>query len=68
MVVEYYFEIICVVFQEFWLVEGMWDVEGECVWLQDIKYIVLMMIEGEFDDILGSGQIYVVYELCMGIL
>lgn len=34
---------------------------------QDIKHTALMTIEGELDDISGSGQTHVAHELCMGI-
>lgn len=67
MAAEYYLETIRVVFQEFRLAEGTWDVEGECVRPQDIKHTALMTIEGELDDISGSGQTHVAHELCMGI-
>jgi poly(3-hydroxybutyrate) depolymerase len=67
MAAEYYLETIRVVFQEFRLAEGTWDVEGERVRPQDIKHTALMTIEGELDDISGSGQTHVAHELCMGI-
>ncbi|RQU50998.1 polyhydroxyalkanoate depolymerase [Burkholderia cenocepacia] len=67
MAAEYYLETIRVVFQEFRLAEGTWDVEGERVRPQDIKHTALMTIEGELDDISGSGQTHVAHELCTGI-
>ncbi|MCM3170531.1 polyhydroxyalkanoate depolymerase, partial [Peribacillus frigoritolerans] len=67
MAAEYYLETIRVVFQEFRLAEGTWDVEGERVRPQDIKRTALMTIEGELDDISGSGQTHVAHELCTGI-
>jgi len=67
MAAEYYLETIRVVFQEFRLAEGTWDVNGERVRPQDIKRTALMTIEGELDDISGSGQTHVAHELCTGI-
>nr|WP_175799514.1 polyhydroxyalkanoate depolymerase [Burkholderia anthina] len=67
MAAEYYLETIRVVFQEFRLAEGTWDVEGERVRPQDIRHTALMTIEGELDDISGSGQTHVAHELCTGI-
>ena len=46
--------------------EGTWDVEGERVRPQDIRHTALMTIEGELDDISGSGQTHVAHE-CTGI-
>ncbi|WP_323121680.1 polyhydroxyalkanoate depolymerase [Burkholderia alba] len=67
MAAEYYLDTIRVVFQEFRLAEGTWDVDGERVNPQDIRDTALMTIEGELDDISGSGQTHVAHELCTGI-
>jgi poly(3-hydroxybutyrate) depolymerase len=64
---EYYLETIRVVFQEFRLAEGTWDVNGERVRPQDIKHTALLTIEGELDDISGSGQTRAAHDLCAGI-
>ncbi|CAH2775514.1 MAG: Intracellular PHB depolymerase [uncultured Caballeronia sp.] len=48
-------ETIHIVFQEFRLAEGTWDVNGERVRPQDIQDTALLTIEGELDDISGSG-------------
>ncbi|MXN60915.1 polyhydroxyalkanoate depolymerase, partial [Burkholderia pseudomallei] len=67
MAAEYYLETIRIVFQEFRLAEGTWEVAGELVRPQDVRHTALMTIEGELDDISGSGQTHVAHELCTGI-
>ena len=69
---HYYLETIQTVFQEFKLVEGTWDVlspEGRCerVRPQDIQRTALLTIEGELDDISGSGQTRAAHALCTGV-
>jgi poly(3-hydroxybutyrate) depolymerase len=69
---DYYLETIRVVFQEFHLVHGTWDVrspEGriERVRPQDITTTAHMTIEGELDDISGSGQTEAAHDLCTGV-
>ncbi|MDQ7744240.1 polyhydroxyalkanoate depolymerase [Hydrogenophaga pseudoflava] len=69
---DYYLETINTVFQEFKLVNGTWDVKGtngktERVRPQDIKTSGLLTVEGELDDISGSGQTAAAHELCTGI-
>jgi poly(3-hydroxybutyrate) depolymerase len=67
MPAEYYLDTIKTVFQDFALVNGTWDVEGERVRPQDIKTTALLTIEGELDDISGAGQTKAAHELCTGI-
>jgi poly(3-hydroxybutyrate) depolymerase len=67
MAADYYLQTIQVVFQEFRLAEGTWDVAGERVRPQDIKKTALFTIEGELDDISGSGQTRAAHDLCTGI-
>ena len=67
MPAEYYLDTIRVVFQDFALVNGTWDVRGERVRPQDIKTTALLTIEGEKDDISGAGQTRAAHELCTGI-
>ncbi|MFM0150820.1 polyhydroxyalkanoate depolymerase, partial [Paraburkholderia sp. RL18-085-BIA-A] len=67
MAADYYLDTIRVVFQEFRLAEGTWDVAGERVKPQDIRHTALFTIEGELDDISGDGQTYAAHELCTGI-
>ena len=69
---DYYLETIDVVFQDFKLINGTWDVKGvdgkiERVRPQDIKTSALLTIEGELDDISGSGQTHAAHKLCSGI-
>lgn len=67
MPAEYYLETIKTVFQECRLPLGTWEVEGKRVRPQDIKDVALLTIEGEFDDISGSGQTEAAQDLCSGI-
>ena len=72
MPAEYYLETIRTVFQDFALVNGTWMVENpqgkeELVRPQDIKTTSLLTIEGELDDISGSGQTAAAHDLCTGI-
>jgi poly(3-hydroxybutyrate) depolymerase len=67
MPAEYYLETIKTVFQEFRLAKGTWEVEGKLVRPQDIKTVALMTIEGELDDISGSGQTVAAQGLCSSI-
>jgi poly(3-hydroxybutyrate) depolymerase len=68
----YYLETIETVFQKFKLVEGTWDVRNaqgqeERVRPQDISGCALLTVEGELDDISGSGQTRAAHGLCSGI-
>jgi poly(3-hydroxybutyrate) depolymerase len=69
---DYYLETIGVVFQNFSLVNGTWDVKSatgklERVRPQDIKNTALLSVEGELDDISGSGQTQAVHDICSGV-
>ena len=69
---SYYLETIRVVFQEYSLVNGTWDVRGvngdlERVRPQDITNTALFSVEGELDDISGSGQTEAVHIICSGV-
>jgi len=69
---NYYLETIATVFQDFKLVNDSWDVlneegESEHVSPQDIKTTALLTVEGELDDISGSGQTAAAHDLCTGI-
>ena len=69
---DYYLETIDTVFQDFKLVNGTWDVKNpkgkvERVKPQDITHTALLTIEGELDDISGSGQTAAAHDLCTGI-
>ena len=69
---DYYLETIQTVFQEFKLVNGTWDVRApngkiERVRPQDIRTTALLTVEGELDDISGTGQTRAAHTLCSGI-
>jgi len=69
---DYYLDTIRVVFQDFSLVSGTWDVRGvdgaiERVRPQDIRTTALFSVEGELDDISGSGQTEAVHGICSGV-
>ncbi|MDQ3039165.1 MAG: polyhydroxyalkanoate depolymerase, partial [Pseudomonadota bacterium] len=67
MPAEYYLDTIRVVFQEHLLPRGLWDVAGERVQPSKIRDCALLTIEGELDDISGSGQTRAAHKLCTGI-
>jgi poly(3-hydroxybutyrate) depolymerase len=64
---DYYLETIKVVFQDFSLPLGTWEIEGKPVRPQDIKTVALFTVEGELDDISGLGQTEAAQKLCSGI-
>ncbi|CAN5172923.1 polyhydroxyalkanoate depolymerase [soil metagenome] len=67
MPAEYYLDTIKIVFQDFALVNGTWEVNGQLVRPQDIHSTWLLTIEGELDDISGAGQTRAAHDLCTGI-
>jgi poly(3-hydroxybutyrate) depolymerase len=64
---EYYLDTIRTVFQEHELPRGTWHVRGTRVAPEDIRSVALFTIEGELDDISGSGQTEAAHALCLGI-
>jgi len=64
---EYYLDTIKVVFQDFALVDGTWDVDGRPVRPQDIETSAVLTIEGELDDISGAGQTRAAHDLCTSV-
>ena len=64
---EYYLDTIKIVFQEHRLPNGTWKVRGQLVRPEDIKDVALFTIEGELDDISGSGQTQAAHDLCANI-
>jgi poly(3-hydroxybutyrate) depolymerase len=64
---KFYLDTIKTVFQDYALPNGTWKVAGELVKPQDIKKTALLTIEGELDDISGSGQTRAAHALCTGI-
>ncbi|MPW23276.1 polyhydroxyalkanoate depolymerase [Paraburkholderia sp. CNPSo 3157] len=67
MAAEYYLETVQVVFQDFRLARGTWQVDGESVRPQAIRDTVLITVEGERDDICGPGQTHAAHGLCTGL-
>jgi poly(3-hydroxybutyrate) depolymerase len=69
---DYYLETIKTVFQDYKLVHGTWEVNNEngqkeLVRPQDINTTALLTVEGELDDISGSGQTAAAHGLCSSI-
>ncbi len=70
---DYYLETIRTVFQEFDLVNGTWDVnnpQGRARARAPAGHPLdraLLTVEGELDDISGSGQTAAAHDLCTGI-
>lgn len=67
MPAEFYLDTIEIVFQEFLLARGLWQVKGELVTPAAIRRGALLTIEGELDDISGLGQTAAAHGLCSGI-
>lgn len=67
MPAEYYLDTIKTVFQESALPQGKWRVHGKLVKPADIHSVALFTIEGELDDISGSGQTQAAQDLCSGV-
>ena len=67
MPAEYYLDTIKIVFQDFSLVKGTWEIGGQLVRPQDIRDTAMLTIEGELDDISGAGQTHAAHALCTGI-
>ena len=70
---DYYLETIRTVFQDFKLVNGTWDVRSESGEIerarpQDITTTAQLTVEGELDDISGSGQTEAAHKLCTNII
>ena len=64
---EYYLDTIVRVFHEQSLARGTLVVAGEKVAPEDIRKTALFTIEGELDDISGSGQTEAAHGLCAGL-
>ncbi|MDR7294820.1 poly(3-hydroxybutyrate) depolymerase [Pelomonas aquatica] len=67
MPAEYYLDTIKTVFQDFALVNGTWEVDGQLVRPQDITTTALLTVEGELDDISGAGQTKAAHDICSGV-
>ncbi|SDI57612.1 poly(3-hydroxybutyrate) depolymerase [Paraburkholderia steynii] len=67
MTADYYLETVRVVFQEFCLARGTWQVDGEPVRPDAIRGSALITVEGERDDICGPGQTHAAQDLCTSV-
>lgn len=67
MPAEFYLDTIRLVFQEFALPNGAWEIGGQRVRPADIRQVALFTIEGELDDISGQGQTRAAIDLCKNI-
>jgi poly(3-hydroxybutyrate) depolymerase len=67
MSAEFYLDTIKTVFQDFALTSGTWVIDGRTVRPQDIVHTALLSIEGELDDIAGTGQTHAAHDLCSSI-
>jgi len=64
---EYYLDTIVHVFQKQSLARGTLEVAGELVNPSAIRHTALFTIEGELDDISGSGQTAAAHALCSNL-
>jgi len=64
---DYYLETVRVVFQEFALAAGTWDVRGVRVRPSAITETAIFTVEGERDDISGLGQTEAAHGLCASV-
>lgn len=69
---HFYLDTIRIVFQDFNLVHGTWDVRSpkgklERVRPQDITETAQLTVEGQLDDISGAGQTKAAHTLCSGV-
>ncbi len=67
MPAEYYLDTIRVVFQEFLLAKGKWEVTGTLVEPAALRKTALFTVEGELDDISGNGQTEAAHNLATRI-
>jgi poly(3-hydroxybutyrate) depolymerase len=67
MPAEFYLDTIKMVFQDYSLPRGTWEIDGQRVDPAAITSVALLTIEGELDDISGQGQTRAAHHLCSGI-
>jgi poly(3-hydroxybutyrate) depolymerase len=67
MPAEYYLDTVKTVFQDFALPKGRMYVRDQLVRPSAIRKTALLTIEGELDDISGSGQTEAAHPLCLNI-
>ncbi len=63
----YYLETVRVVFQEFALARGTWEISGVRVDPAAIRDTALLTVEGADDDISGLGQTEAAHRLCENV-
>ena len=63
----YYLETVRVVFHDFALAAGTWDVRGVRVRPEEITETAIFTVEGERDDISGLGQTEAAHDLCSSL-
>ena len=63
----YYLETVRVVFHDFALAAGTWDVRGVRVRPEAITETAIFTVEGQRDDISGLGQTEAAHELCSSL-
>ncbi len=64
---EFYLQTLQVVFKEHALPKGTWVSRGRKIDPTKIKKTALMCVEGELDDISGTGQTKAAIKLCKGL-
>jgi poly(3-hydroxybutyrate) depolymerase len=64
---EFYLETVKTVFQDFALPRGELEIRGRRVRPETIRQTALLTVEGERDDICGSGQTLAAQDLCKGL-
>lgn len=67
MPAEFYLDTIKMVFQDYALPRGTWQIDGQRVDPAAITSVALLTIEGELDDISGQGQTRAAHDLCSSI-
>lgn len=67
MPAQFYLDTIRIVFQDYLLPRGAWEVDGRRVDPAAITHTALLTIEGELDDISGLGQTRAAHKLCSNI-
>lgn len=67
MPAEYLLDTIHIVFQQFLLPRGEWEVRGEAIRPAAMTTVRLMTVEGDCDNITGAGQTHAAQGLCSGL-
>lgn len=64
---SYYLETLERIFIDQHLAKGTMKIKGESITLEDITRVRILTIEGELDDISGTGQTHSTYKLCSNL-